>query len=109
MRLVALLVLAFGSSALCQSGAPAHANPDNLFQLPQKYSQAGRDVTKFPSGLDPASIPLPQIVIAEPGKLPENLKIDPGIILRPPTGHNRDAGQPIAQNLYPGLRMVPIR
>ncbi len=108
MRLAVLAVLSLGTPALCQSAPSSHVDPDKMFELPQKYIEANPDPARFPTGFDPAKVPMPTTVVMDPPKRPDGKQIDPGIILRPPAPRDGQEGQPVARNLYPDLRLVPI-
>jgi len=119
MRLViAALLLGSGVPVLCQSAGPAPAspgkkgqNPPSVF-LPQKEFSKGPPVWRITPGE-----PLKMVVPPGTGSLhklgPQLVPppVDPGMIVRPPASSVgvQPPGSQIAQNLYPGLELLPIQ
>jgi hypothetical protein len=114
MRLtIFALFLSAGSAALCQSSTPAPANPNSQGLTPPQWSQPGQD---FSAQLREwhFNTDSPQRTIILQAPLSEQQRnatqIDPKIIVHPPQsslGEQPPAAQ-IAQNLYPGLTLMPI-
>jgi len=114
MRLtIFALFLSAGSAALCQSSTPAPANPNSQGLTPPQWSQPGQD---FSAQLREwhFNTDSPQRTIILQAPLSEQQRnatqIDPKIIVHPPqSGIGEQApGTMVAQNLYPGLQLLPI-
>lgn len=116
MRLTILgLFLSFSPVAFCQTAMPA---PANLQQRPLTppaiiLIQPGRDFTRLPPNLTITSIqPLTILTPFDVGlpRLGSHAQIDPQIVVHPPQSSlgEQPPGTQIAQNLYPGLQMLPI-
>ncbi len=115
MKLVMLaLFVGLGTTAMCpsamgQAAGPAPVNPDKLFQLPPQFSIQTPD---FGKGLGSGNSlkAMPHVLVAPPKVRMNHAEIDRGIIVAPPPQFGgREKGTPVAQNLYPGLRLVPLR
>ena len=109
MKLLWLALFSVATAAFCQSPAPGKIDPDKLFQLPDKFTHAAPDFNAFKS-LPPMKNEFifvnPTIDLPRPRL--DNPQIDPKIILRPPW-RNRSKGQDVGSNLYPHLKLLPIR
>jgi len=97
--------------ALSQIGLPGQANkanPDRLFQMPPQFSIQKPD---FGKGLGSGNSlkAMPPVLLAPPKVHMNQAEIDPGIIVAPPKQFDaQDKGTPVAQNLYPNLRLMPL-
>lgn len=113
MRLTILaLLLSTGTAALCQSVAPAPANPQQPGLAPFGITQGGRDFAKLPPDWHLTSV-LPRKMEIQPGPWLQhrfNPQIDAQIIVHPPPSSLGEQwpGTLLAQNLYPGLQLLPI-
>jgi hypothetical protein len=113
MRITILsLFLCAGTAAFCQTGAPAI--PKNPWQTPLGGVPTPiRDFSKLPPGwhaaplTPPRMMYLPEVVDTT---RPKGAQIDPKIIVHPPVSSigMQPPGTAVAQNEYPGLRMLPI-
>lgn len=114
MRLTILaLLLSSGTAAFCQTPMPAPANPPESFLSPPGFSQHGRDFGKLPPGMHfSAVLPQKTIILPDAGVPRRGLdaQIDPKMIVHPPQSSlgEQPPGKLVAQNLYPGLRLLPI-
>ena len=109
MKVSLLALLLAGTAAFCQSPASPKVDPDTMFRLPEKFSQAAPEFKQWKSlpavknevilAIPPAALPRPKM---------DNPEIDPKIILRPPW-RSQPNGQDISRNLYPNLKFLPIR
>ncbi len=111
MKLPLLALLCAGTAAFCQSPAQPGADPDKLFQMPDKFIHPMSDLTKFkqlPPMKNDLVLAFPRIVLPPP-KL-NNPQIDPRIIVRPPWPRESDGprGQDVSRNLYPNLKYLPL-
>jgi len=114
MRLTILaLLLSTGTEAFCQSAAPAPANPQQPWLAATGIPQAGRDFTKPPPDWHITSLVQRKMEIL-PGPWPQHRfdgpQIDAQIIVHPPPSSlgEQPPGTPMAQNLYPGLQLLPV-
>jgi hypothetical protein len=114
MRLTILaLLLSTGTAASCQSAPPAPANQQQPWLTPPGIPQAGRDFTKPPSDWRIRSV-VPRKMEILPGPWPlhrfDDAQIDAQIIVHPPPSSlgEQSPGALLAQNLYPGLQLLPI-
>jgi len=105
-----LLLLSTGAAAHSQSANP----PSISTQTPSPFTEQPRDFSKLPPGWR-MSADLPRtFTVFEPG--PKSLRpwddarIDPGLIVHPPQSSlgDRAPGTLVAQNVFPGLRIMPI-
>lgn len=102
-------LLSAGTAGLCQSGAPKPAMPEQQ-GLPQ-ITILPFDGNARVFHLNPD---LPQGLVLqqkpEPGSALKSDRIDPRMVLHPPrAGVGEQAqGTLMAQNLYPGLQLLPI-
>lgn len=117
MRLPLLALLSVATTAFCQSPTPQKVDPDKLFQMPEKFSEAAPDPSK------PAIVqkfrmdsvhPTLHMDVLRPGPNPvgpklNNPQIDPKIILHPPWKGDQSKGREVSRHLYPNLRFLPIR
>jgi len=111
MKLPLLALLCAGTTAFCQSPAQPQADPDKLFQMPEKFSHAAPDFTQFkqlPAMKYESVLTTPPIALPPP-KL-NDPQIDPKIIVRPPWPAKGDTsrGQDVSRNLYPNLKYLPL-
>jgi len=114
MRLTILaLLLSTGTAAFCQSTPSAPANPyQPLLALPGA-TQVGRDSTKLPPDWHITSL-MPRKMEILPGAWPlhpsDGPQIDAQIIVHPPPSSLGEQPQStmLAQNLYPGLQLLPV-
>jgi hypothetical protein len=111
MKLPLLALLCAGTAAFCQSPAQPKVNPDTLFQMPDRFSQAPESA-KPPAVTEKLRLPLPvpHIVMLSPD--PNlNQQIDPKIIVRPPWPRKGDEsrGLDVSRNLYPNLKYLPLQ
>jgi hypothetical protein len=114
MRITILsLFLCAGTTAFCQTGAPAPAIPNNPWQTPLgSVPPPIRDFSKLPPGwhavplTPPKMMYVPKVVDTRP----KDARIDPKIIVHPPASSIgvQPPGTAVAQNEYPDLRMLPI-
>lgn len=120
MRLTILgLLFCAGTTALCQTTAPPPASSDNLWQGPLVAAPPARDFSKLPPGWQ-ASAGVPPRFLFQPGipgvpkagteRRSGDAEIDPKIIVHPPQSSIGviPPGNPMAQNEYPHLQMLPI-
>jgi len=113
MKLLLLALLCAGTAAFCQSPAQPKVDPDKLFQMPDKFSQA-QESAKPPAVTEKLRLPVPgsqpHIVLLSPDPSP-NHQIDPKIIVRPPWPRKGDEsrGQDVSRNLYPNLKYLPLQ
>jgi hypothetical protein len=117
MRLTTLAVfLSSGTAALCQLAAPNSSNPEQHWLTAPGLAvpglaEPGRDFTKIPPRWHfdfavPISRPAPGALHQR-----DDAQIDPKIIVHPPESSvgEQPPGTQLAQNLYPGLSMLPIQ
>jgi hypothetical protein len=115
MRITILsLFLCAGTIAFCQTGAPAPAIPNNLWQTPLVVTPPPiRDFSKLPPGWHAIPLTPPRILVqpkAVDTTRPKDARIDPGIVVHPPASSIgvQPPGTAVAQNEYPHLRILPI-
>jgi hypothetical protein len=115
---VVALFLSAGTTALSQLAGPNPARPGSnqrrilLFQeefakVPDSQITFGRPVKL----VIPPDLVLPNLVPPSRGGLRrEDAQTDPKIIVHPPPSSigNQPPGAAVAQNLYPGLQLLPI-
>ena len=119
MRVTILSLFLYGTTAFCQSSAPAPVTPENLARSPLVLAPPpSRDFSKLPPGWH--AIPLHAIPLADPKIIMvpnavdttrlSNAEIDPEIIVHPPASSIgvQPPGTAVTQNEYPNLRMLPI-
>jgi len=114
MRLtIFALFLSAGTAAFGQSAPPAHVNPNPQGLTPPQCAQPGRDFSAQPREWH-FNTDLSQKTIILPTHVPQHQKadtlIDPNIVVHPPQSSlgEQSPGAQIAQNLYPGLALLPI-
>ena len=109
MKLSWLALLSVSTAAFCQSPAQQKIDPDKLFQLPDKFTHAAPDFKTLKS-LPPMKhdFIFVQPAIDLPRLKPDGPQIDPRIIVRPPW-HGPSKGQDVSHNLFPHLKLMPIR
>ncbi len=112
LRILALL-LSSGTAACCQTAAPSPANPQQHFLTPPAIAQPGRDFGRLPPNWHfDSAVPQKTILLRDAGAagLGEPAEIDPKMIVRPPQSSlgEQPPGTQLAQNLYPGLQLLPI-
>jgi len=110
---VLCLALTAGTVAFAQSNPAKPAEPFKLELTQPAFTQSAGDLAKARVELHGANTQLwNAFTISGPRQLQrkDNAQIDPGMIVRPPTSSIgvEPPGTPIAQNLYPGLRLLPI-
>jgi hypothetical protein len=107
----ALLVCA-GTAAFCQPSAPAPAVADKLTPSGQAATEPARDFSKGPVKwkMDFSAQPKTILVLEDGPSRRAGAQIDPQMIVHPPQSRigEQPPGTPVAQNLYPGLRFLPI-
>ena len=108
MRVAILaLFLCAGPAAFCQPAASSAASPDKQVLSPPGGLEPERDFTK-----GPAEWHIKGVVPMKPGVAAQRdeAQIDTGMIVHPPESSIgvQAAGTLVAQNLYPGLRLLPI-
>jgi hypothetical protein len=114
MRLKILaLLLSAGTAALCQTATPAAVNPEQHWLTAPGMSQPGFDITRPPQDWHfNSSLPRNTIILPGPGApfRGSEAQIDPMIVLHPPQASlgAQPPGTQIAQNLYPGLLLMPV-
>jgi hypothetical protein len=118
MRLTILaLFLYTGVAAFCQSAAPVPASPEKPWRiLPgATNSQPARDFSKLPQEWHFTTVaPRMKTMTILPGPLAlgcgSDAQIDPKIVAYPPQASlgEQPPGTLVAQNLYPGLQLLPI-
>lgn len=105
ITLVAALLSA-GTAGLCQSGTPRPAMPEQQVLPPITILPFNSVPREFHLNPD---IPRGSILQEKPerGRGP---RIDPGMVVHPPRASigEQAPGTPVAQNLYPGLQLLPI-
>lgn len=109
MKLSFLALLSMGTLALCQSPPQQKVDPDQLFQLPETFTQAAPNfgsLKPLPPMTDHLILPGPSI--ANPRRMLNNPRIDPEIIVRPPW-HGQSEGHEFAHHRFPGLKFLPLR
>jgi hypothetical protein len=108
------LFLCAGTTAFCQSSAPAPAIPTNPWQSPLGVVPPPiRDFSKLPPGWHAVPLTPPRIVVRPKAVDTTRLndaQIDPRIVVHPPASSIgvQPPGTAIAQNEYPHLRILPI-
>ena len=108
-----VLFLCAGTAAFAQSNP---ANPGSSFKLEltqPAFTQPASDSAKPHVDLHGTNTQLwKSFTISNPRELKQkdNSQIDPGIIILPLKSSigTQPPGKPIAQNLYPGLELLPI-
>jgi hypothetical protein len=114
MRLTILaLLFSSATTAICQTAAPAPAHPQQNFLAPPAIAQPGRDFSRLPPEWHFDSVAPPKTIILRDAGVPRqgpDAEIDPKMIVHPPQSSLGDQppGTLGPQNLYPGLRMLPI-
>lgn len=121
MRLTILaLFLSAGTTVLCQSAAPANPEKQWLILPDATTSQPARDFSKLPPDWHFTSVVpmqtmktviLPgQLALQRRSDLQARSQIDPKIVVHPPQSSlgEQPPGALLAQNLYPGLQLLPI-
>jgi hypothetical protein len=108
MKLRWFALLSLGTAALCQKPAQRPVDPDQLFQMPDEFSEHAPQLGKLKPQpfLWNKSIPNPVLVV--PRLKQNNQQIDPKIIIRPP-GRSQPKGQDFAHHLYPDLKFLPLQ
>jgi hypothetical protein len=106
------LFLSTGTAAFCQTPAPAPLQPNQTCVFPPGSFQPGRDFSKLPPRMHFNFVPNQTLILPRTVEIPhkEKAEIDPKIIVHPPqSGIGEQApGTMVAQNLYPGLQLLPI-
>jgi hypothetical protein len=110
---VLCFALTAGTVAFAQSSPAKPAEPFKLELTPPSVNQSRPDLQGFRADLHPSSKQLwKTFTISGPRQLQrkDSAQIDPGMIVRPSQSSigAQPPGTPIAQNLYPGLRLLPI-
>jgi hypothetical protein len=112
MKFLLLALLWGGTAALGQSSSTqSQVNPDKLFEMPQKYSEAapGFNPPAFDKRL--ASNPLPHVTVLAPPPGPKDPEIDKKMIVRPPWPARGEGqkGRDMSNDQFPNLRFLPLR
>jgi hypothetical protein len=117
MRLVVVGVcLSFATAALCQSPTPV--KPEGQLLTQPQSPQPGQDFSLTPRTFQLETLPQATLFIPHPGSAPQiELKtlgprtVDPEMVMHPPQSSlgEQAPGTQIAQNLYPGLTLLPIQ
>jgi hypothetical protein len=111
-KILALFLYA-GTTAFCQSVAPAPVSPDEWGRSQPAFTPPAWDFNKLPSDGRTPSMAAPKIFI-RPGAgvaRPWNdARIDPKMIVHPPPSSLgvQPPGTLVAQSLYPNLRFLPV-
>jgi len=110
---VLCLALTAGTVAFAQSNPVKPAEPFKLELTQPAFTQAAGDSAKARVELHGANTQLwKAFSISGPRQLQrkDSAQIDPGMIIRLPQSSIgvQPPGTPIAQNLYPGLQLLPI-
>lgn len=114
MRVTILSLFLYGTTAFCQSSAPAPVTAENLDLIPQVLAPApSRDFTKLPPGWHAMSLPAPKIMMvpnARDTTRLSNSEIDPKLIVHPPLSilGAQPPGIAMTQSEYPNLQTLPI-
>ena len=103
------LVLSSGLAAFCQSPSPAPLQPNQTWAFPEDGKsdiESGSALPNLKFKFDPSQT----LILPKKAEiLPDfNAQIDPKIIVRPPKSGEQAPGTLLAQNLYPGLQLLPI-
>jgi hypothetical protein len=110
---ILVLTLFIGAAAFGQSNAAVPTSTFKLELTPPAIVQPTADFSKPHTDVHAPSAQLWKS-FAMPGsrvvRQRDDAQIDPGMIIRPPKSSIgvQLPGTPIAQNLYPGLRLLPI-
>jgi hypothetical protein len=114
MRIAILSLFLSGTTAFCQTTAPAPVTPRPLWQAPLVAPPlSGRDFSKLPPGWHAVPLTEPKtMLVPSPVNRPRlgDAQIDPEIIVHPPPSSigAQAPGTVVAQNEYPHLRVLPI-
>jgi hypothetical protein len=107
------LSLCAGPLALCQSSQPDFANPAQPSASQPSFQFPGKDFSKTAPLWQNSNVPTSHVLVLPHTELPRptaKAQIDPQMIIHP--SKSRIGAQPpgslIAQNVYPGLRLMPI-
>ncbi|MGO9338515.1 MAG: hypothetical protein ACLPY1_13525 [Terracidiphilus sp.] len=106
------LFLSTGTAAFCQSPAPAPLQPNQAWVFPPGTVQPGGDLSTLSPEFHFSFVPKQKVIV--PPKLglfdKNRAKIDPNIVVHPPKSSigEQAPGTLVAQNLYPGLQLLPI-
>ncbi len=111
MRFPLLALLCVGTTAFCQAPAEPKIDPDQMFQLPKKFSEPApgiRTLKPLPPMRNKSILARPTMIDPKP-KL-NNPQIDPKIVLHPPWPGKGDAakGKDVSRHLYPNLKFLPL-
>ncbi|HEY1985365.1 MAG TPA: hypothetical protein VGG85_08150 [Terracidiphilus sp.] len=113
MKLVLLALLSLAASAAFGQPAPVQVDPDQLFQMPPKFS-AAQGFQPGAANLHALTVAPPHFTVMLPGKAAPGLKLndpklDPKSIVRPPwpRGDARQ-GQEVARDRFRNLRFLPL-
>ena len=114
MRVTILSLLLYGTTAFCQSSAPAPVTAENLARSSLVPAlPPSRDFSKLPPGWHAIPLADPKVMMVPKAVDATRLShagIDPEIIVHPPPSSIgvQPPGTGIKQNEYPNLRMLPI-
>jgi hypothetical protein len=114
MRVTILSLLLYGTTAFCQSSAPAPVTAENLARTPLVHAlPPSRDFSKLPPGWHAIPLADPKIMMVPNAVDTTRLskaEIDPEIIVHPPPSSigEQPPGTAVTQNEYPNLRILPI-
>ncbi|MGD0629330.1 MAG: hypothetical protein ABR987_08250 [Terracidiphilus sp.] len=106
------LFLSFGLAAFCQTPSPAPLQPNRTWVFPPGNAQPRQDFGKLPQEFHFSFVPSQPLILPKTIEITPrfNAQMDSKIIVRPPkSGIGQQApGTLVAQNLYPGLQLLPI-
>jgi hypothetical protein len=114
MRLwIFALSLCAATVAFCQSSAQVPVNPDKVDQLSPAFHWPGTDFSKMPPRWQTSSVSAPPMISLQntgPTRRQDNAQIDPRMVIHPPKSSlgTLPPGTMVAQNVYPGLQLLPI-
>jgi hypothetical protein len=101
------LLLSAGTAAFCQSAAPAPGNAQQPWLVQPGLPEGGRDFTKLARDWHMTSLGSRKMfVLPKPSPHLDS----PQIVVHPPRSSvgEQPTGPLLAQNLYPGLQLMPI-
>jgi hypothetical protein len=108
--LIQALLFSAAMPALSQSTQQPSIDPNQLLMLAPQFAPGQRDSAKPRAFSFDGNVPMPRVVI--PSRTPQLVDphLDEMIIRRPPQGAfaQQQPRTPLAGNLYPGLKLLPI-
>lgn len=107
------VLLSAGPVVLCQSGPATPFDPNNFGRFSSPWTAQGGDFGKLPGEWNSlCTMPSGRMHLSpqKPTAPLGDAAIDPRIVVHPPERNlgTQYAGTLVAQNLYPGLRLLPI-